>query len=332
MARIIAAVVLVAVVGLAAAPSQTSPPPAFRTALFRFEIDEFWLNLHHCLYVLGRSVAKTADASRDAVVKAPDDSRRGLAMLDEAEKHGWLKAMAFYAAGLSRKDAVFDDSVASITRALADAGDAATLAEAPIDGGLRSILEGAAPAYRKAWWPEHRAANIARRDEIQTLVRRHGAAVLAFVTHAYGLPWARDGYPVHFSGYANWAGAYSTTGNLLVVSSLDRSTQGLAGLETVFHEGMHQWDPTIDDQLSAEARRIGKRLPPGASHAMIFFTAGEAIRSIAADYTPVAEAFGVWGRGLVSLKTALQETWQPFLDGRGTREEALAAYVARVGR
>jgi len=85
MARIIAAVVLVAVVGLAAAPSQTSPPPAFRTALFRFEIDEFWLNLHHFLYVLGRSVAKTTDASRDAVVKAPDDSRRGLAMLDEAQ-------------------------------------------------------------------------------------------------------------------------------------------------------------------------------------------------------------------------------------------------------
>jgi hypothetical protein len=40
----------------------------------------------------------------------------------------------------------------------------------------------------------------------------------------------------------------------------------------------------------------------------------------------------VWGRGLASLRSALQKAWQPFLDGRGTREEALAAYIARVAR
>ena len=111
-----------------------------------------------------------------------------------------------------------------------------------------------------------------------------------------------------------------------------RSTEGLAGLETVFHEGMHVWDPVVDDQLAAEARRIGKRLPPGVSHAMIFFTAGEAVRRVAPDYTPVADAFGVWRRGLESLKAALEEAWKPYLDGRGTREEAITAVVARVGR
>jgi len=41
MARIIAAVVLVAVVHLTAAPSQTPQPSSFRTALFRFQPDEF---------------------------------------------------------------------------------------------------------------------------------------------------------------------------------------------------------------------------------------------------------------------------------------------------
>jgi hypothetical protein len=330
MARIIAAVVLVAVVQLTAAPAQPSPPSSFRTALFRFQPDEFWLNLHHFLYVLGRSVAKMSDASRDAVVHAPAESTRGLAALDEADKKAWMTAMAFYAAGPSRNDAISDDSLAAITRALANAGDAVTLKNASLDDGLRSILENAAPAYRKAWWPAHHAANSARRDEIQALVQRHGAAVLAFITRAYELPWPPDGYPVHFSGYANWAGGYSTTGNLLVVSSLDRSTQGLDGFETVFHEGMHQWDGAVSDLLYAEARRTGTRIPSGVSHAMIFFTAGEAVRRVAPDHTPVADAYGVWGRGMARLKAVLQETWKPYLDGRGTRDEAIAALVARL--
>jgi hypothetical protein len=328
MARAMTAVILLAVAGRQPAPNQ---PPAFRTALFRFQTDEFWLNLHHFLYVLGRSVAKMPDASRDAVAGAPGESTRGLAALDDAEKKGWLQGMAYYAAGPSRKDAIFDEPLPSVTHALADLGDAPDLAKAPIDPELRRILEAAAPAYRKAWWPAHHAANVAWRDEIQTLVARHGPAVLVYITHAYELPWASDGYPVHLSGYSNWAGAYSTTGHLLVVSSLDRATHGLSGLETVFHEGMHQWDTAINDVLFAEARRTGKRLPPGVSHAMIFFTAGEAVRHEVPDYTPSAEAYGVWRRGMEPLKAALQDTWKPYLDGMGTREEAIKALVARVG-
>jgi hypothetical protein len=118
-------------------------------------------------------------------VHAPEESARGLATLDEGDKKAWLTAIAFYAAGPSRKDAAFDDSLAAITRALADAVDTVTLAAASLDAGLRSILENEPPAYRKTRWPAHHAANSGRRDEIQALVRRHGAAVLAFVTHAY---------------------------------------------------------------------------------------------------------------------------------------------------
>jgi hypothetical protein len=48
------------------APPQTAP-------IFRFESNEFWLNLHHYLYVLGRAQAKTRDSSREAVAGAPAD-------------------------------------------------------------------------------------------------------------------------------------------------------------------------------------------------------------------------------------------------------------------
>jgi hypothetical protein len=312
------------------ASANAAQSPITRSPIFRFSTDEFWLNLHHFLYVLGRAEAKMPDASREAVVRAPGDSEQRLAAVTDDARQAWREATAFYATGLSRKDAVFDDPLPSITHALADAGDRLELGGVAIDPALRSTLERAAPVYRKAWWPAHRTSNLARRDEIQTLVDRHGAAVLAFIERVYGMKWPAGGYPVHLSGYANWAGAYSTTGNLLVVSSLDGATRGFGGLETVFHEGMHQWDRQMNDLLFAEARKAGKRLPPNVSHSLIFFTAGQAVRRVSPDHVASADANGVWERGFQRFRAPLEEVWKPYLDGNGTRDEAIAAFVARV--
>ena len=57
-----------------------SPAATRTTPIFIFHADEFWLNLHHFLYVLGRSANKTRDSSREAVVHAPAASG-----LDDAE-------------------------------------------------------------------------------------------------------------------------------------------------------------------------------------------------------------------------------------------------------
>jgi hypothetical protein len=297
--------------------------------IFRFATDEFWLNLHHFLYVLGRAQMKDSNNSRPAVAGAPAESERGLQGVSAAERQAWADAIDFYFRGPGRKDAVFDDPLPATTTALAKAGDGATLEDVAIDGSWRQTLERAAPIYRKTWWPAHQTANVARQKELQALGDRYGREVLAFITRAYGMEWPADGYPVHLSGYTNWAGAYSTRGNLLVFSSLDRALGGLAGLETAFHEGMHQWDTDTNGLIYGEARRIGKRLPPNLSHAMIFFTAGEAVRRVSPTHVPYADANGVW-RGFQQFKTPLEEVWKPYLDGTGTRDAAIAALVKRI--
>ena len=68
---------------------------------------------------------------------------------------------------------------------------------------------------------------------------------------------------------------------------------------------------------------------------MIFYTAGEAVRSVAGragepNYKPYAEQFGVWDRGLNQFKGALDAVWKPYLNGKGTRDEALAELVRLV--
>jgi hypothetical protein len=312
---------------LSAAPARAAEP------IFVFHADGFWLNLHHFLYVLGRAEAHLPDATREAVAGAPADAIRGAEQLTFEERHAWREAITFYANGLSRKDAIFDEPLPTIARALADVGDSAPLVTAPtLDAPLRATLLRVAPLYRNAWWPAHHAANIARRSAIQSLVDRHGVAVRDFVTRVYGMVWPSDVYPVHFSGWANWAGAYSNPARrLLVVSSLDRETDGLDGLEIAFHEAMHQWDDRMQALLFAAARKAGTRLPPNVSHAMIFFTAGDAIRRVAPDHVPYADAYGVWDRGFQRFRAPLEQVWKPYLDGKGTRDEAIAALVAAVG-
>jgi hypothetical protein len=315
--------ILCTVAALIAAPADG----VAQQAIFRFHTDEFWLNLHHFLYVLGRAEAKTTDATREAVARAPADAEAEMARLSADERATWRNAVTFYSNGPSKKDLIFDDPLPALTRALAAAGDSPRLGTAEIDSTMRAVLERAAPIYRKAWWTRQHAANVSARDSIQRMVDRHGRAVLAFITRAYAMQWPTDGYPVHLSGYANWAGAYSTVGNLLVVSSLDPESKGSSALETVFHEGMHQWDDSVFVLLRTHARALGKLVPRDLSHAMIFYTSGEAVRQVIPSHVTTGEA-GVWQRGLGRFLDALRAHWQPWLDGKGTRDEALAKLVS----
>ena len=307
-----------------AAPASAAPP------IFRFHTGGVWLNLHHFLYVLGRAEAKMPDAGREAVVHAPADAARGVEKMTVEERAAWAAAVSTYASGLSRKDAVFDDPLPDIAGALALAADASSLSGAGLDSTTVATLESVAGIYRRVWWPAHKAANERWVASIQPLIGQYGDRVLAYITRAYAKTWPAEGYPVQVAAYSNWAGAYSTKGNLLVLGSLDSATTGLQGLETVFHEAMHQWDAAVFDELIAHARRLGIRVSGRVTHAMIFYTAGEAVRSVEPSHVPYAEAAGVWGRGMERFKAPLVDVWKPWLDGRGTRDEALSALAART--
>ena len=256
--------------------------------------------------------------------------------LTDDERKTWAAAVSAYAAGLSKLDAVRGEPFPTITAALAMADDAPALSG--VDAAAAETLTRAAPIYRKAWWPAHRAANRAWQSSIEALIDRHGAAVRDVLVKWYGLPWPADGYAVHLSGYSVAVGAYSSSRGVLVVSSLDPSYKGLNGLEMIFHEAMHQWDGPVFNALNAQAKALNVAVPIDLPHAMIFFTTGEAVRRVEPAHVPYAESLGIWPlrlsgaqRPAERLKGPLEETWRPYLNGRGTRDEALAALLGRVG-
>jgi hypothetical protein len=194
-----------------------------------------------------------------------------------------------YANGMSKLDTVRDRALIDLTNAVrrlpADR-DARTL---KIDAAVAAALDRAAPLYRKAWWPRHRDSNRRWLASMQAPLKQYGPAVLDYISRAYQEPWMTGGYPVNVSAWSNWAGAYSTNDSLLVVSTLNTGNQGLHGFEITFHEAMHQWDEAIYARLRkvAAANHIEK-FDGLLTHAMIFYTTGEAMRSVVPAHVPYA--------------------------------------------
>jgi hypothetical protein len=289
----------------------------------------FWANLHHFLYVLGRARTGEADRRRAAVVQAPADVA-GLAARSEAERLAWDECVHYYAGGLSRKDAVFDGDLIEVTRTLAAAPDDSDLAGLGLDPGLVGALRIAAPVYRAVWWPRHSRTNTARRDDLQSMIDKHGASAVRRLTTVYQTRWPSQPQVINLVAYANWAGAYSTGGGLIVVATTDERTGGPTGLEILLHESTHQWDDDIDRRLAAIAAKQGKAVPALLSHALIFYTSGEVVAEIVPDHVPYAVKYGLWNqRGLGAFKPLLDQYWRPYIRGAGTFDEAIAALFSR---
>jgi hypothetical protein len=169
----------------AAGPASQSPA----SSLFAFTTNDFWLNLHHYLYVLGRAHSRMPDATQPAVAGAPDDERQGLLLLTEEERSIWDGSVTAYANSLSRQSSVFQPPLAPMTINLANTGDVIGFPAISFDSSARDTLQRAAAVYRKAWWPRHRAMNDQYVARLQQQVERDGPAIVEALTRIYQLPW-----------------------------------------------------------------------------------------------------------------------------------------------
>jgi hypothetical protein len=207
--------------------------------LFVFTTNDFWLNLHHYLYVLSRTRRRMPDATQPAVASAPDDERQGRLLLTDDERSVWDEAVTEYANGLSQRNSVFQPPLAPMTINLANTGDVTGFPVLSFDAAARDVLEKAATAYRKGWWGRHRVMNEQYLGCLEQQIERDGPAIVQTLTRIYELPWPERPYPTHVVAYANWQGAFSFTGRLMVLSSNDNSLNDRwCPLESVFHEAM----------------------------------------------------------------------------------------------
>src|SRR4051812_31013260 len=163
-------ILAIAVSSIVVTPAAQNRAPSF----FEFTTGDFWLNLHHYLYVLGRAHSGARDAMEPAVASAPDDEKQGLALLTDEERQLWTNVVGAYASGVSRGSSFFQAPLAAMTISLSKTGDVQTFPVATWNAADREALERAAPIYRKGWWPRHRAMNERYVAQLQTAIERDG--------------------------------------------------------------------------------------------------------------------------------------------------------------
>jgi hypothetical protein len=214
------------------------------------------------------------------------------------------------------------------------------------DGGLadRAAIEAAhaelplaARAYEACWWPTHDARNRSWIAAVAPLLSAHEDALSERLSRLYGEELQRP-LPIDVVSYSSFAGADSVVNpHHILISSTRASNAGYSGLEILLHEASHTvFGPRAEGrlwtELEAAAKADGAPLPPDFWHAMLFYTTGSAVKDHllehGIDYEQYLYAEGLFERAWPAFRPALEQAWQPYIDGRVPMVRALEQVVA----
>lgn len=283
----------------------------------------FWINLHHSLF----RAAQAPGPPQRMPVAAP------IGTLSADEQRDWNAAVQYYRDHMIQRDLLFDDGMDAIKRGLAASEADSQVTAARIPAELAAVLNRVAPVYRVHWWPRHDAANRLWIASVQTLMTRVGDRLAEQLSVAYATQWHTEPIRVDVTP---WAGprlvAYTngTDHGHIVVSSTDPCDQGLASLETLYHEASHTIvGPglgAVGSTISATATRLHGTPPDGLWHAVMFFTQGDLLRrdlaEIGVGYEPGAGICNQFTGSWAIYRDALELFWKPYLEGRSSLDSA----------
>ena len=287
--------------------------------------NSFWVNLHQHLFT---------EAGGTSRAGGPGPGRAGRAGGPGGDAYAELATL----------DLVFDAKLVAINDVLGSMPDGATsVTDERIDPAVRAALNAAAPAYRAGAWARQRPVNEAWIADMKPRVDRHSAALIPALARAYHTGWPSQPILVDVSADAGPVGAYTTNhgpagfAGHATIAPGGEAAAGDMGLESIFHEASHTVDASIMRAISAECAAQNVRVPRNLWHAVIFYTTGELVRRQLgkagdAHYMPYAYRFDVDAKGMVKERAALEQDWQPFLDGKIPYEEALRNLVRDATR
>jgi len=208
--------------------------------------------------------------------------------------------------------------------------------------GARRLVESLAvaePGFLETVWPEHRTAIDAARKRIEAGFSPRAEACLAYVAECLVLAPSDLAIPVHLVFDSPFPGAVTQRddeGHGVCFVGI----QGLEGtqlFEVILHEATHALDlatkeGSVLDELRSRLEQAGftrrDREWRDVPHTLMFVQAGETIRR---KVDPKHEHYGVVARYYDKVRTIADvelPAWIDHLDGKSTREEAIARIVA----
>jgi hypothetical protein len=285
------------------------------TRAARWELhNAFWMNLHQTLM-------------HDAETKTP----RARTMLTDAEAAAWNGAITTYRTIGGQGSLTFAQPMMELQNALtAVANDAETI---EISGPLPDALRKAAPVYRSRWWPSDREANRFFIGYASAMLLDAGEEIVAAHETVYRAKFPTS-IRVDVTPFAGTFGAYSHSlprGFTVTIASRDPGYGGLGALEGILHESshsvVHPREGTVAAAIAATSKKLNARPPRDLWHGILFATTSELVQRAlrkrgATGHAPFSA--DLLTRAWPHLRVPIEQHWMPYLDGKGTLEEAVA--------
>ncbi len=202
----------------------------------------------------------------------------------------------------------------------------------------RGFRAAATPAYKACRWIAQDEKNRRWIEKLKTRLAADEQKTAARIEQLYQKQWKRLPILVDVVQTVDWSGANTSwsdegQGDVLISSAVE----GAAAFETVFHEASHtlmdRSDP-VRQALETAAKKIDLSLPNDLWHVVLFYTTGEAVRSILnergePDYSPML--YEIFKRdGWVEYREALETHWLPYVNGKKTLAEAAMNLISSL--
>ena len=296
------------------------------TDRFAFHSDP-WINLHHFLYQWSREDLGLEIGRRPL----PMPERSSVAALSEGDRAAWLRVVAFYRDAVATRGHFDPDMLRIKARLVFLDGDPSAV-PADVIPGIATALRAAMPIYLNRWWPRHDEANRRWIGGVLPPLRRHEAAFVQLTTAVGEAKWPAVPWRVDMTAYPNYRAGYTTSEGHIVSFSTDPGNQNLYSLEMLLHEVQHAEDVrgTMPAAIANAFSAAGANEPENLRHAIIFATAGEFVRLIAAS-EGAAGYIPYWIRELENVKgwkelvRPVSEHWLPVVRGEVSRDKGLNA-------
>ena len=202
--------------------------------------------------------------------------------------------------------------------------------------GLATGYQGVEKGFLATVWPGHRETAERAAAAVRKVLFPKATEVYADLSSRLGLPAPGAPIPMYLVGAAPFPGAFTmrSQGEPFSVVALEGEPDS-QWVEIVVHESMHALDTQAGEgSVLAELRRRLDAVPGAGPqevhdfvHTVMFVQAAGTVRKVLdpshQDYGDVRGYYARVGRAA----TVVVPAWREYLDGKSTREEALAKIV-----
>ncbi|NET31657.1 MAG: hypothetical protein F6K19_06605 [Cyanothece sp. SIO1E1] len=297
---------------------QNSSQAVASTDHFEFYINK-WLNQHHFLFQMAKSLAKDPTNAKEIF---PEWQQ-----LSEKEQKLTLELLNYYQDNWIDKSLLFNGGLYRIKRTITYWQNDQQPLVYEEDPELASYWTRFAPIYERLFWPVHLTQNQKILQHNLPRIKAYETKAAARLSQLSQEPWPSSKIRVDVTFLADWAGAYTTTDPVHVVTSTKEEGPEGDWVETLFHEASHKLiggrRGKVAELIQAIAKAEKLEIPRQLWHGVLFYFAGAVIKDLLVADGVGYELYMIRENVFGAYHEALSKSLDPYLAGEHSLEVAL---------